>query len=379
MDTQVQNLMGNKPQNRIENLLAEILNLAPFVRQALLEWYAVHGRVSLPWRNLKGENAPYGVYVSEIMLQQTQVSRVLGMYYEPFMKTFPTLVDLANAPEELVLKMWEGLGYYSRARNLHKSAKICSELYDGRLPKDYSKLLSLPGIGKYSAGAIACFGFGESVGFVDGNIRRVFCRLFALNEPKQSELEDYANLLVDPLQSFEYNQALLDVGALICTPKSPLCGNCPLESLCRGKHSPHCYPAPKPRSLKPLTLHLGIYVDSEGRIGVSKSSQKLYHGLYNLPVLDQFSAQKCGRYRGECKHHYTIYAICAKIWAIPYEKLSEIGRFELGGLQIQHAGENACSTESSAQNLEFFTLQELESKPLSSLCKKALKAGGFVV
>lgn len=371
--------MDDKAHNQFKNLSVAILKLAPSVREALLEWYAIHGRVSLPWRNLKGENASYGVYVSEIMLQQTQVSRVLGMYYEPFMKTFPTLVDLANAPEELVLKMWEGLGYYSRARNLHKSAKICTEIYGGRLPKDYSKLLSLPGIGKYSAGAIACFGFRESVGFVDGNIRRVFCRLFAISHPKQSELEDYANLLVDPVQSFAYNQALLDVGALICTPKSPLCGNCPLESLCRGKHSPHLYPALKSRSLKSLTLHLGICVDSEGRIGLSKSAQKLYHGLYNLPVLDQFSAQKYGRYVGECKHHYTIYAIRAKIWAIPYEKINEIGGSELGGLQIQHAGENACSTESSAQNLEFFTLHGLRSKPLSSLCKKALKAGGFVV
>lgn len=370
--------MGNQTQNQTENLCEDILNLAPFMRRALFEWYVVYGRVSLPWRNLKGENAPYGVYVSEIMLQQTQVSRVLGMYYGPFMKTFPTLMDLANAQEELVLKMWEGLGYYSRARNLHKSAKICLELYGGRLPKDYGKLLSLPGIGKYSAGAILCFGFGESVGFVDGNIRRVFCRLFALSEPKQSELEDYANLLVDPIQSFEYNQALLDMGALICTPKSPLCRSCPLGSLCKGKHSPNLYPRPKSRSLKLLTLHFGICVDAEGRIGVSKGMQKLYYGLYNLPALDQFSAQKCGQYVGECKHHYTIYAICAKVWAISYEKLSEIERFDLGGLQIQHMGNNAHNT-AKAQDLEFFTLPELASKPLSSLCKKALKVGGFVL
>lgn len=366
--------MGDIAQN--QHLREEILNLAPFIRRALLEWYGKYGRVSLPWRNLKGENAPYGVYVSEIMLQQTQVSRVLGMYYDPFMRAFPTLVDLANAPEERVLKMWEGLGYYSRARNLHKSARICLELYGGRLPRDRSKLLSLPGIGKYSAGAIACFGFGQSVGFVDGNIRRVFCRLFTLSEPKQSELEDYANLLVDSLRSFEYNQALLDVGALICTPRSPSCGSCPLESLCKGKHSPNLYPKPQSKSLKPLTLHLGICVDSEGRIALSKSAQNLYRGLYNLPVLDQLSARKYGQYLGECKHHYTIYAICAKIWAIPYDKLGG-GDSELGGCGLQkYTGDNAQDMESRAHNLAFFTLEELASKPLSSLCKKALKVGG---
>ena len=127
----------------------------------LLEWYAIQGRISLPWRTLKGENAPYGVYVSEIMLQQTQVKRVAESYFAPFLNAFPTLESLAKANLDSILKQWEGLGYYSRARNMQKAAIICCEKHNATLPNTRQDLLTLPGIGAYTSGAILCFGFSK--------------------------------------------------------------------------------------------------------------------------------------------------------------------------------------------------------------------------
>ncbi len=184
----------------------------PLVQQRILEWYEKNGRKELPWRNLKRDGSEaYGVYVSEIMLQQTQVSRVLETFYFPFLKRFPTLQALNNAQESEVLFLWQGLGYYSRARNMRKCAQICVKDYGANLPANVQSLKQLPGIGSYTAGAIACFGFGESVGFVDSNIKRLFARLFALQNPSQKELESLAQRLLNKSASFNHNQALLDL------------------------------------------------------------------------------------------------------------------------------------------------------------------------
>lgn len=228
-----------------DSLLQQAAFIVPLWHKQILNWYQQYGRSTLPWRNLKGENAPYGVYVSEIMLQQTQVKRVLESYYAPFLRAFPTLEALALAKSESVLKMWEGLGYYSRARNMQKCAQICCEKFNAALPRTYAELISLPGIGAYTAGAILCFGFGQSVSFVDGNIRRVLCRIFALESPKEPLLDELAALLLDSTRSFDYNQALLDVGAMICTPKNPACLLCPVRNVCKGQTNPTLYPTPK--------------------------------------------------------------------------------------------------------------------------------------
>lgn len=333
----------------------------------LLEWYAIQGRTSLPWRTLKGENAPYGVYVSEIMLQQTQVKRVAESYFTPFLNAFPTLEALAKAPLDSILKQWEGLGYYTRARNMQKSAILCCEKYNATLPNTRQDLLKLPGIGAYTSGAILCFGFHQSVSFVDGNIRRVLCRIFALREPNQKLLDELAFLLLDTKHSFDYNQALLDLGAMICTPKSPNCLICPMQNLCNGKVNPTLYPTPKTSSLTPLTLHLLLYKDSQGKIAfVYEKGDKggLYQGLYNLPQLklealaNQHRFYKKGFYKcGSFKHHYTKYAITANVYKLDSKHLNLLTQ------SLPHT------------KLYFFSQKELESKPLSSLCKKAL---GFV-
>lgn len=336
--------------------------IATHYQQQLLKWYAKEGRISLPWRNLKGENTPYGVYVSEIMLQQTQVKRVQEKYFIPFLHTFPTLKALAQAPLDSILKCWEGLGYYTRARNMQKSAIICCDKYNATLPRTRKELLQLPGIGAYTSGAILCFGFGESVSFVDGNIKRVLCRIFALREPSQALLDKLALLLLDSKHSFDYNQALLDLGAMICTPKSPSCHICPAHNFCNGKTNPALYPTPKSSHLTTLILHLAVYMNKKGEIAFVYTDEKegknsLYQGLYNLPSfkLEEIAHyEKCYTKCGSFKHHYTKYAITANVYWLDYEHLDTLRHMQ-------------------SKKLHFFLPQELDAKPLSSLCKKALK------
>lgn len=323
--------------------------------QNLLEWYYQFGRANLPWRNLPTQsstphpslthiNRAYGVYISEIMLQQTQVSVVMERFYFPFLDRFPTLSSLANANEEDVLRAWQGLGYYTRARNLQKSAKTCLERFNGVLPSSTQDLKSLSGIGDYTAGAIACFGYGEAVSFVDGNIARILSRLFALPSPTPNFLKAKAQEILNLDNPFDHNQALLDIGATICTPKSPSCLFCPLQDFCLGKANPSIFPTPKKSSLTPLTLYLG-FVKMEGKISLVKSTQKLYHGLYNPISLEEVREEY--ELLGKFSHHYTRYKIEALVYL--------------------------CPTISTEEKLEFFTPQEISSLPLSNLCKKALK------
>ena len=198
----------------------------------LLDWYARHAR-RLPWRN---QPDPYAVWVSEIMLQQTRVETVYP-YYELWMARFPTLQELATASQQEVLNAWEGLGYYSRARNLHRAAqKVVSE-YGGQLPRSLPELQSLPGIGRYTAGAIASLAFGQDEAALDGNIRRVLARVFNVELPDRSTagerlLWELAEAHLPAGRAGDYNQALMDLGAMVCTPRNPNCPACPLTGMC---------------------------------------------------------------------------------------------------------------------------------------------------
>jgi A/G-specific adenine glycosylase len=198
----------------------------------LLNWYAQNAR-DLPWR---GHPDPYAVWVSEIMLQQTRVETVIP-YFERWMERFPTLNDLAKAPQQEVLAAWEGLGYYSRARNLHAAAIIVVEQYNAQMPADVRALRKLPGIGRYTAGAIASIAFGLDEPALDGNIRRVLARIFDLNEPArspvgESKLWEYAAAHLPTGRAGDYNQALMDLGAALCTPRTPDCTHCPWVNEC---------------------------------------------------------------------------------------------------------------------------------------------------
>lgn len=198
----------------------------------LLSWYRASAR-DLPWRRTKD---PYKIWVSEIMLQQTGVEVVRG-YYERFLQALPTVRHLAAAEEGAVLKLWEGLGYYSRARNMMRSAKIILQRHGGRFPETYKEIRTLPGVGDYTAGAVASICFGEPRSAVDGNVLRVFSRLLARNFQTPGEkkrLADFVTALCPPRCPGDFNQSLMELGALVCTPARPNCPDCPVSSLCRA-------------------------------------------------------------------------------------------------------------------------------------------------
>jgi len=207
-------------------------NLKSKFQNRLLTWYGKNAR-DLPWRKNKD---PYRIWVSEIMLQQTRVKTVIP-YYSRWMTFFPTLDSVAVAREDQVLSAWEGLGYYSRARNLHCASKIIAEEYQGKLPQDLISLQSLPGVGLYTAGAIGSIAFGIDAPVLDGNVRRVYTRYFNISTPLQTSITDrtlsqIARGLLPPGRAGEFNQALMELGALICQPKRPDCNICPLADGC---------------------------------------------------------------------------------------------------------------------------------------------------
>lgn len=202
--------------------------------QLLLKWYSRNAR-SLPWR---GSRDAYTVWASEIMLQQTRVETVIP-YFEKWMSKYPTLQDLARADEQAVLMAWEGMGYYSRARNLHKSARIIVNDHNGQIPTSAIELQKLPGIGKYTSAAIASIAFGEDAAALDGNIKRVLSRVFNMSLPVKSpdgekQLLDLAQVNLPSGRAGDYNQALMDLGALVCLPRSPDCQKCPVNHLCQA-------------------------------------------------------------------------------------------------------------------------------------------------
>lgn len=200
----------------------------------LLSWYDLNKR-DLPWRQTKD---PYKIWLSEVMLQQTQVKTVIP-YYERFLEKFPTVYDLAAADEQLVLKEWEGLGYYSRARNLHQAAQVVATTYNGKLPKDAKKLAQLKGIGPYTKGAILSIAFNEPHPAVDGNVIRVYSRVFHIEEnitrnQTRKIFEQYVSKTISKQRPGDFNQSIMELGAIICTPRQPKCTKCPIKEHCKA-------------------------------------------------------------------------------------------------------------------------------------------------
>jgi A/G-specific adenine glycosylase len=252
----------------------------------LLNWYRQQGR-SLPWR---GHPDPYAVWVSEIMLQQTRVETVIP-YFEKWMQRFPTVKELAEASEQDVLNAWEGLGYYSRARNLHKAAKIVVEQHNGELPRDLKALRALPGIGRYTVGAIASIAFNMDEPTLDGNLRRVFARLFDVSEPADLPAgeEILWSLAAEHLpkgRAGDYNQALMDLGASICLPKNPRCLLCPLMEMCKARinGTQEQRPVLKPKKETPHYVHAAGVIVEDGKVLLAKRPSKgLLGGMWEFP------------------------------------------------------------------------------------------------
>lgn len=259
----------------------------PYFSADLLRWYDENADArALPWR---GERDPYRIWLSEIMLQQTQAQTVKA-YYARFLARFPTVFDLADADEQAVLKLWEGLGYYSRARNLHAAARRVAREMAGAFPGDAAGLRRLPGIGPYAANAIASIAYGEPVPALDGNQARVLSRVLAWDEVLKTpfDLTDPALKLLDRKRPGDYNQALMDLGASICTPKSPRCDACPVAVHClaHGEDAAEDYPkkpAPTPKKEQALTI---LLIELDGRMLVRRRPKGLLGGLYEFVAVE---------------------------------------------------------------------------------------------
>jgi len=311
-------------------------------RSSLLQYYDRFCR-DLPWR---GETDPYRILVSEIMLQQTRVETVL-QYYGSWLKRFPTLGALASADSREVLKAWEGLGYYRRARNLHSAARRIRELPGEHFPTSYRDLRKLPGVGQYTAGAVASIGFGEIVPAVDGNVRRVLARLFDKREPRARWLNRIAAELVDKDRPGDWNQALMELGAMICSPKNPRCDDCPVQLWCTAHEQGTQALSPAGIRRVPareISFLLVILQTEEGEVMlVQRPRQGLLAGMWAFPEQELAEPLDCAatsRDRAielamslgaevvggasalaEIQHRFTHLQARYRPWVVPVEKL----------------------------------------------------------
>ncbi len=256
-------------------------------RRALLDWYGEHQR-DLPWRRTRD---PYAVWISEIMLQQTRVDQVRP-YYDRFMSRFPTVGRLGKAPLEDVLKAWEGMGYYARARNLHRAARRVVAEHGGQIPEDPARISDLPGIGPYTAAAILSIAFGRDCPVVDGNVVRVLSRLFHLTDNPASSatrkrIDGLAGRLLATGRASDFNQAMMELGATICTPRNPRCDDCPVNTFCEARKllpDPSVLPRKRPRAQRPHHhVAAGIVHRNNKVLIVRRPTEGLLGGLWEFP------------------------------------------------------------------------------------------------
>jgi A/G-specific adenine glycosylase len=281
-----------------------------FVR-ALTGWYRKNGR-DLPWRHTRD---PYAVLVSEFMLQQTQVSAVIP-YYNEWLRRFPNFGAVARASESDILHAWQGLGYYARARNLHAAAKIVNARHGGRFPHDLAAIRALSGIGRYTANALATFAFDQPVPIVETNTARVLARLFDLHSPidqtsGREELWEHARTLVPKYSVRIYNSALVDLGALVCSPRQPKCRICPVKQFCRAK-DPETLPIKKARLPTLRLIEHHAFIARQNAILLQQAHHR-WRGMWILPPLQRRSANQPPVYRSTFP--FTNHRVVLKIYA----------------------------------------------------------------
>lgn len=317
---------------------------ARWLQQRLLRWYHTHGRKTLPW---KKPLSPYRVWISEIMLQQTQVSTVTG-YFKQFIRAFPTVEKLAQAPLEAVLSHWAGLGYYARARNIHKTAKIIQQDYANQLPACLETLTSFPGIGRSTAGAILSMGFNLSAPILDGNVKRVLCRLHCVEGPPddravQTTLWQLAEHYTPKQNAADFTQAIMDLGATCCTKANPSCQLCPLQTKCEAFSRGEQLDYPHKKASKKIPhreTHL-LYVSTQNEILLQQRPQKgIWGGLYSLPEfgdteeIQQFLENILKTKRGikpltPVKHTFTHFHLLLKPYALTLAKTTTLDHLAL--------------------------------------------------
>ncbi len=346
------------------------------IAKRLLAWYRTNGR-DLPWRRTRD---PYRIWLSEIMLQQTGVTTVIP-YYEKFLKRFPTVGDLAEAPLDEVIELWAGLGYYSRARNLHAAARAITRDHGGRFPAELQALRALPGVGRSTAGAILSIAFDRQGPILDGNVRRVLCRLYALQEePRSSAAErrlwQWAEALTPADRPHDYAQAIMDLGATVCVPRRPDCPACPLAGLCQARRLGLENELPVKRQKKqiPTRLQVALLAQKDGRYLVrQRPYEGMLGGLWEFPgapvpaggtpaaavaVLARelgLEGRLCAA--GRVDHAYSHFRLDLYLFLVP------VAQQALGA-----EGDRSCWAD----------LAELAAMPLHGAHKKALKllAGG---
>lgn len=324
------------------------------LRAALLAWFDASGR-ELPWRRgPEGGRDPYRVWVAEILLQQTQVARGLH-YYGRFLEAFPTVQALADAPPEAVLKAWEGCGYYARARNLHRAAKIIAA--DG-FPTDYAGWLALPGVGPYTAAAVASLAHGEARAVNDGNVRRVLSRLYGEARPTDGWVQARADGLLSPDRPGAWNEALMDLGATVCTPKAPRCPECPLAAHCaaRASGTPTAFPAPKVRAAVRAVGAVAVLIGDGETAVLERREGPLLGGLMGLPT------QEIGPEGGVAE---ALKALCERLGATPGELLGQV-RHSMTHRQITLHVYTAAS-DLPRQDVATAALSKLDHKALGLL------------
>ena len=260
-----------------------------FFNDQILNWYSRNKR-DLPWRQTEN---PYHIWLSEIILQQTRVNQGLP-YYLKFVEEYPSVHDLANADEREVLRVWQGLGYYSRARNLHKCAKIISENHNGIFPNNFKELLNLPGIGNYTAAAIASIAFGEKVAVVDGNVYRVLSRIYGIENDissgkEQKVFQEKASILISEKYPADFNQSMMEFGALQCVPKNPDCSICPFHDQCfANKNEMQAQLPVKIKKVKVRKRHFHYFVfEMNGRLALrERLGNDIWRGLYDFHLIE---------------------------------------------------------------------------------------------
>ena len=348
------------------------------IRTKLLSWYEKNKR-DLPWRR---ERDPYKIWVSEVMLQQTRVDTVIP-YYERFMRRFPTLEDLASASEEEVIKAWEGLGYYSRARNLHAAVREVVASYGGKVPDDREAMRRLKGVGSYTVGAILSIAYNQRVPAVDGNVMRVLSRLFAIEgditrTATRRRMEALAAELIPEDRPGDFNQAMMELGALICSSSSPECARCPLHRECRAYEQGRVKDFPVKRKGKapvPVSVVFGRIVDEEGRILFEQRPKKgLLAGMWGLPTAER---------EGDESPQARLERYCAEK-GIAIEPGPVLGRVEhvfshrrWQGVVV--SGRASAGPRSLPEGWRWVSEAELDSLALPKVYEKALSADQYPV
>ncbi|WP_417681216.1 A/G-specific adenine glycosylase [Pseudidiomarina aquimaris] len=306
--------------------------------EKVVTWQQQHGRNDLPWQQARD---PYHVLVSELMLQQTQVATVIP-YFVKWLTRFPDVQSLAEAPEQEVMAHWQGLGYYRRARNLHAAAKTIVADYDAVIPQAASELKEIPGVGPYTVGAIRSFAFDAPAAIVDGNVKRLFARLFELpyainHSPHDRHFWKISEHYTPNTNNRRFAQGLLDLGATICKPQQPLCHACPLQQSCRAFANDSVADYPKRKQSKKIPTRAGHFLLDISPTGVllqQRSSEGIWPSLWCLPQVDE---SPTGTHNFEFKHIFSHYKLAAKVWLtsanhtepphirVPYAALDDYG------------------------------------------------------